>query len=113
MRAVGQANRGRGPRHFFHRDAVLEIAETRPAILLLDGNAVQAERTDLGPEVAREFITAVDFGGARRDFVLRERVHRLPDRVRRFAEIEVEQQRPVRSHRSPAILFELNDHTFF
>src|SRR5438445_11542360 len=69
MRAVGQADRGRGPRHFLHRDAVLEIAEAAAAILLLDGDAVQAERSYFGPEITRELIAAVDFGGARRDLL--------------------------------------------
>ncbi len=100
MRAVGQPDRGRGPRHFLHRDAVLEIAEAGAAILLLDGDAVQAERADLGPEIARELVAAVDFGGARRDFVLRKRMYRLADRVRGLAKIEVEKQRPVRGHHS-------------
>ena len=44
MGAVGQADRGRGPRHFLLRDDMLEIAEAEPAILLLDGDPVQAER---------------------------------------------------------------------
>ena len=103
MRAVGQADRGRGPRHFLDRDAVLEIAEAGAAIFLLDGDAVQAERADLGPEVARELIAAVDFGGARRDLVLRKRMHRLADRIRGFAEIEVEHPMGVGDHgRLPA-----------
>ena len=92
MRAVGQADRGRGPRHLFHRDAVLEIAQAGAAIFFFHGDAVQAERADLGPEVARKLIAAVDFGGARRDFVLRKRMHRLADRIRGLAEIEVEKQ---------------------
>ncbi len=95
MRAVGQADRGRCARHLFDRDAVFEIAQARAAIFLLDGDAVQAERSDFGPEVARELVAAVDLGGARRDLVLRERMHRLADRIRGFAEVEVEKQRPV------------------
>ena len=95
MRAVRQADRGRCARHFLDRDAVLEIAEAGPAIFLLDGDAVQAERADLGPEVARKLIAAVDLGGARRDLVLRERMHGLADRIRGLAEVEVEKQRPV------------------
>src|SRR5438552_18036655 len=95
MGAIGQADRGRRPRHLLDCDAVLEIAQAGAAILLLDGDAVQAERSDLGPEVARELIAAVDFGGARRDLVLRKRMHRLAYRIRGLAEIEVEKQRPV------------------
>ena len=103
MRAVRQADRGRGARHFLHRDAVLEIAQARPAILLLDGDAVQAERADLGPEIARELIAAVDLGGTRRDLVLRERMHRLADRIRGLAEVEVEHPVGVGNHgRLPA-----------
>src|SRR6185369_1912278 len=109
-RAVGKPYRGRRPRHLFHRDAVLEIAETGAAILLLDRDAVQAERADLGPEIARKLIAAVDFGGARRDLVLRKRIYRLADRIRGLAEIEVEKQRPVRGHHSTlGSFFELND----
>ena len=103
MRAIRQADRGRGPRHLLHRDAVFEIAEAGAAILLLDGDAVQAERADLGPEVAGELIAAVDFGGARRDLVLRKRMHRLADRIRGLAEIEVEHPMGVGDHgRLPA-----------
>ncbi len=69
---------------------MLEIAEAGAAIFLLDGDAVQAERADLRPEVARKLIAAVDFGGARRDFVLRKRNTGLADRIRGLAEIEVE-----------------------
>ena len=54
MRAVGEADRGRGARHFLDRDAMLEIAEPKPAVFLRRGDAVQAERAHLRPEVARE-----------------------------------------------------------
>ena len=101
MRAVGQADRGRGARHLLHRDAVLEIAQARAAIFLLDRDAVQAERADLGPEIARKLIAAVDFGGARRDLVLRKRMHRLADRVRGLAEIEIEHPMRVGDHGAP------------
>src|SRR5450631_3354677 len=72
MRAVGQADRRRRARHFLHCDAVLEIAEAGAAIFLLDGDAVQTERADLGPEIPRELIALVDVGGARRDLLARE-----------------------------------------
>src|SRR6267142_3961569 len=70
MRAVGQANRRRRPRNLLDRDAVLEIAQPRTAILLLDRYSVQAERADLRPQVARKLIALVDLGGARRDLVV-------------------------------------------
>jgi AcrR family transcriptional regulator len=46
---------------------VLEIAQAGAAVFLLDGDAVQAERADLRPQVHRELVAAVDLGGARRD----------------------------------------------
>ena len=69
MGAVGQAYGGRCPRDFLDRDAVLEIAEARAAIFLLDRDAVQSDCADLGPEVARKLIAAVDLGGAGCDLV--------------------------------------------
>ena len=98
MRAVGQADRRRGARDFLDRDAVLEIAEPGAAVFLLDGNPVQAERADLGPEVAGELVALVDVGGARRDLVGGELLHRFADGVRGFAEIEVEHPMRVGNH---------------
>ncbi len=79
---------------------MLEVAEAGSAIFLFYRDAVQAEGADLGPEVARKLVAPVDLGGARRDLVLREGVHRLANRVRGFAQIEIEKQRPVRGHHS-------------
>src|ERR1700704_1620208 len=69
MRAVGEPDRCRRPGNLLDRDAVLEIAQPRAAILLLDGDAVQAERADFRPQVARKLIALVDVGGARRDLI--------------------------------------------
>src|SRR5829696_150448 len=82
MRAVGQAYRRRRPRKLLDRDAVLEIAEPASAILLLDGDAVQAELADPGPEIARELIALVGVGG--------------------FAEIEIEHPMRVGNHGAAA-----------
>ena len=65
MRAVGQADRGRSARDLLHRDAMLEIAQARAAILLLDGDAEQAERADLRPQVAREIGCSRSISAAR------------------------------------------------
>jgi hypothetical protein len=62
----------------------------RTAQLLLDGDAEQAERAQLGPEVARELVRGVDLGGARRDHVLGEGEHRVAQQVGCLAEAEVE-----------------------
>ena len=85
MGAVGQADRGRGPRHFLHGDDMLEIAEAEAAIFLLDSNAVQAIR-HLRPQLAREPVLRVDLGGQQRDLVGGEAPRRLADRVRHLAE---------------------------
>src|SRR6185437_6906903 len=68
------------------------------AIFLLDGNPVQAKRADFRPEVAGELIAPVDFVGARRDLVAREIMHGFADRVRGFAEIEVEHPMRIGNH---------------
>ena len=77
---------------------MFEIAEPGAAIFLLDGNPVQAERADLRPEVARELIALVDFGGARRDLIAGKIVHGFANRVRGFAEIEIEHPMRVGNH---------------
>jgi hypothetical protein len=59
---------------------------------------MQAERTDPGPEVARKLVAPVDLGGARRDLVCGEVAHGIADRVRGFAEIEVEHAMQVGNH---------------
>src|SRR5260221_9097103 len=94
MGAVGQTDCGRGARYFLDGDAVLEIAEPRAAIFLLDGDPVQTERADLGPEVPPELIALVDFGGTPRELVRREGLDGLANRIRGLAEIEIED--PVR-----------------
>ena len=71
MRAIGEADRGRGARNLLHRDAMFEIAKAKPAIFLRRGDPVQAERAHLRPEVAREKIVAID---------LRARAARFPCR---------------------------------
>src|ERR1700710_838041 len=98
MGAVRQPDRSRRPRHFFDCDTVLEIAQTSAAIFLFDGDAVQAERAHLRPEVARKLVAPVDFGGARRDLVAREGIDGLANRIRGFAEIEIEHPVRVGNH---------------
>ena len=107
MRAVGQADRGRGARHFLHREDMLEIAEAGAAIFLLDRDAVQAERADLRPEVARELVGAVDLGGARRDLVGGEVGDRLADGVGGLAEVEIEHFLRVGDHGGPPAILAL------
>src|SRR5260370_32917299 len=77
---------------------MLEIAESCAAIFLLDGNPVQAELADFRPEISWKLIALVDLVGARRDLVAREIVHGFADRVRSFAEIEIEHPLRVGNH---------------
>jgi hypothetical protein len=90
MRAVAQAYRGRGAADFFHRDDMSEIPHFGAAIGLGDGNAEQTHFTELGPELVGELVAAIDFGRQRRDFGLREILHRVAQHVDGFTEIEVE-----------------------
>ena len=90
MGAVAEADRSRRARDFLLRDDMLEIAEAEPAILLLDGDAVQPELAHLRPQLAREFVGLVDLGGDRRDLVGGEALRRLADRVGHLAEVEIE-----------------------
>ena len=94
MGAVGQPDGRRRARHLLHGDAMLEIAEPGPAILLLDSDAMHPELADLRPQLARKLVAPVDFGGARRDLVARKGMNGLANRIRGFAEIEIEH--PVR-----------------
>src|SRR6266850_1192124 len=55
MRAIGEPDRCRGARNFLHRDDVRQVANRATAVFLLDGDAKQAERTELAPQVGREF----------------------------------------------------------
>src|SRR3954468_8491761 len=98
MRTIGQADRGGGAGDFLHRDAMLEIAEPRPAIFFLHSNSVQAEVAEFWPEVARKLIALVDLGGAWRNFMRRELADRFANCVRGLAEIEIEHPLRVGNH---------------
>src|SRR3954453_22811713 len=98
VRAVGQADACRGAADLLHRDRVLEVAEARPAELLLDREAQEPEHAELRPELAREGVGAVDLLGERRDLSLCERRDRVADHLRRLAEVVAERGHPVRDH---------------
>ncbi len=98
MRAVRQPDRARGARDLLHGDAVLQIAEPRPAPLLLDGDAVDAKGAEFGPKVARKRVALVDLVGARRDLVGGETAHALAQHVGGLTEIKVEAAHIVDEH---------------
>ena len=81
MRAIGQADRGTGPRHFLDRDQMLEIAEAQPAPLLAHGDAVQAKFAHGLPQIARKCVFTVDLGGTGLDLLVRKARHGVADHV--------------------------------
>src|SRR3546814_19912618 len=82
VRAIGETDRGRRPRHLLHRDDMFEIAEAKPAELFLDGDAVQPEVAHLRPYlVAREPVVGVGLGGERRDLLVGEEGGRVAEHV--------------------------------
>ncbi len=100
MRAVGQADGSRAARDLLHRHAMGDIAEPRAAPLLLHRDAVQAERAEFGPQVARELVGAVDLLGARRDALVGEAAHQVAQLVDIVTEPEIEARPGVGDHGS-------------
>ena len=92
MSAVGEAHRGRGAGDLLLRDDMFEIAEAEPAILLGDGDAVQAERAHFRPQLLGEPVLGVDLRGQRRDPVGGEAAGGVADHVGHFAQSEIEAQ---------------------
>src|SRR5690349_4136670 len=103
MRAVGQADRSGGARNLFHRDAMLEIAEPRPAPFLVHRDAEQTELAELRPQIARERVAFVDLGGARRDAVLRKSADAVAQHVDVGAETETEPRPAIWNHGLPPL----------
>ena len=98
VRSIAQPDRGRGAAEFLHRHHMLEVAEARSAILLLDGNAVQSEVTHPGPEFAREPVGLVDLGGDRRHLGRGEALDLVAQRIGGLAQAEVERRHRIRDH---------------
>ncbi len=69
---------------------MLEIAEAEAAVFLGHGHAEQAHLAELGPELAREAVAAVDFVGERRDAAQGEFADRLAQLVDARTQLEVE-----------------------
>ena len=99
VRAVGEADAGRGPADLLHGDRVLEIAQARAAPFLLDRHAEQPELTQLRPQPARERVRPVDLLGQRGDLDRSERGDRVADRLGGLAQIEAQGRHAVGDHR--------------
>src|SRR5688572_13477071 len=100
VRAVGKPDRARGARDLLHRHDVSEVAHGRAAEFLLHRDAEQAERAELGPQLGREFVRAVDLGGARGDFLRREVAHRVAQDLEGLAMLESQEVHSGLSGRS-------------
>src|SRR5258707_354695 len=77
-----------------------EIAHPGPTVFFARRDAEHAERAELGPELARKGIAAVDLVGARRDLGIGEAHHALAQRRDVLAEREVEPPPDIRDHGS-------------
>ena len=78
---------------------MLEIAEAGTAPLFLHRDSQQAEFAHTWPEVTGELVRAVNLGGARGYFRLREPGNGIADHVRGFAKVKVEGSGCVGDHR--------------
>src|SRR6266567_3687399 len=96
--AIREPDRGGGARDFLHGNAVLEITEPCPTPFLLDRDAVHAELAQLGPEIAREQIAAVDLIGARGNAFSGKTAHALAQHVGRLAQAEIKAANVVHAH---------------
>src|SRR5947208_4043067 len=96
--AIGEPDRCGGARDFLHGNAVLEITEPCPTPFLLDRDAVHAELAQLGPEIAREHIAAVDLIGARGNAFSGKTAHALAQHVDRLAQAEIKDANVVHAH---------------
>ena len=67
-----------------------EVTHRDAAVFRLDGDAEQSKLAELRPQRARKRIGAIDLGGERRNFLLRERPRRFAQHLDRFTETEIE-----------------------
>src|SRR5262245_63932245 len=96
--AVGMPYGGRAAAYFLHCDSMLEVAETRAAVLLFDRDAEHPELAEFGPQLTRELVAAVELGGQRCDPIAGEAAHALAQLLGGFAEVEIEAGEIVGDH---------------
>ena len=101
--AVGETHRGGGTGDLLHGHHMGQVAHTGAAELLLDGDAQQAQITELAPQVAGEVVVAVDGLGAGGDLLQGEALDGVAKLIDVGAEIEVEAVEHS-SHGGPADL---------
>src|SRR5215218_10017268 len=103
MRAIRQPDGAGRARYLFHSNAVLEITEAGAAPLLLDRDAMNTQRAERRPQIARKAVAAVDLVGAGMNFFGWERADALAQHVRGLAQAEIETANTAWRHlRSPS-----------
>ena len=90
MRAVGQADGGRGAADLLHRHDMLQVAHAGAPILRRDGEAEQADGAQFRPEIGGEVVGEVDGGGTRRDLIGGKGFHDVAQQVGDLAQVEVQ-----------------------
>jgi hypothetical protein len=106
--AVAQAHGRAGAADLLHRHHVREVPHVGTAVLLRHGDAQHAQVAHLAPQVHRELVAAVDFGGAGGDLLVGKGAHRVAQRVDVVTELEVEAgqihaESPVRPVQRPVV----------
>ena len=95
VRGDGDRDRRVDPRQLLDRDRVRERVGARAAVLLRDRHPHQPELGELGDELVREALLAVELLGDRRDLLERELPHGVAEQLVLVLEIEV-QREPLR-----------------
>src|SRR5215213_6547977 len=102
MRAIRQPDGAGRARYLLHGDTVFEVTKTGAAPFLLDGDAVNAERAERGPQVAGKGVAAVYLVGARCDFLGRKGSDALAQHVCGLAQAKAQTVDTTSRHlRSP------------
>ena len=96
--AVAETHGGRGAGNLLDRDHMLEIAEARATVFLLNRDAVQSQIAHLGPQLARKAVCLVDLGRDRRHLVVRKALDLIAQRVGGLAQAEIERRHRIGDH---------------
>ncbi len=67
-----------------------QVAEVRTAVLAADGDAQQAQFTELGPQITRELVVLIYLGGPGGNPVGRESAYCCAQQVEVFAQAKIE-----------------------
>ena len=90
MSRDGDRDRGIDPRQLLDSKRIREGVGAGAAVFLGHGHAHQSELGELGHEVVREAVLAIELGGDGRDPGLRELADRVPHELLLRSEVEVQ-----------------------